>query len=70
MMKDSKYILTNKRKTSWNDLIKDFKQRHPNLAKHIIRWRPYDVMQILVYIDDGKTILFDGDLHRGWFHKE
>ena len=55
-------------KVTWRDVLMDFKQRHPNLAKMVVDYRPYDYGTIIVYLNDGQTMLYDYTTKRGRFH--
>lgn len=54
----------------WSELIKDFKRRHPRLAKQVTYWRPLDYMRILIYLDDGMMLEYDYLFNRAYIREE
>lgn len=57
-------------KITWIDIYKDFEIRFPNLSKEIHDWRPYDKYQIIVYMKDGRKLIYDYDLKSANFLNE
>ncbi len=53
------------KKVTWDDVFKDFKQRHPRTAKTVINWYPTDIGVITVVLSNRDKIIYDYDLHRG-----
>lgn len=47
------------KKISWKMIYKDFKQRHPNLAKKTVHYCPKDYLTIEIWLDDGAMITYD-----------
>ena len=47
------------RKLTWDGVYQDFRQRYPNLRKHVITYRPYDVMMIIIWFDDEISMVYD-----------
>lgn len=50
-------------KVTWNDIYKDFRRRHPNLAKQVCGWRPYGYAQVWIRLKNGSELVHDYDLH-------
>lgn len=50
-------------KVTWNSIYSDFRQRHPNLQKHVAYWRPYDYATIILYMDDNYKFTYNYDSH-------
>lgn len=51
-------------KVTFDAIYKDFRRRHPNLAKEVIHWKPRDVLKITIYMSDGMIIIYDYYEHR------
>lgn len=54
-------------KITWNQIFKDFKRRHPNLAKSAVNYRPSGFLKILVYFTDGSKVSYDFENAVGHF---
>ena len=52
------------KKITWDTIYQDFKQRHPHLAKDVIRWKPCGYLKITIYVIGGMELEYDY-----WFHK-
>ena len=50
-------------KITWKMILKDFKNRHPNLSKSVSYWCPYDYATILIYLKDGRKLTYNYDTH-------
>lgn len=50
-------------KVTWNDIYKDFRRRHPNLAKQVCDWRPYDYGKVLIILKSRSELVHDYDSH-------
>lgn len=46
-------------KIPWREIYSDFRRRHPNLAKKVLKWHPHDFLTILLYLEDGMKITYD-----------
>lgn len=55
---------------TWANIYTEFRKTYPNLRKHALHWRPYDVGQIILYLDDGFTMVYDYDLKKGFMLDE
>ena len=55
------------KKVTWDTVFKDFKRRHPNLAKMVTRYRPYKFLTILIYFCDGSKMAYDFSVSSGRF---
>lgn len=49
------------KKITWTKILDDFKQRHPNLAKQVCYWRPYNYATIQINLKDGMMLLYNYD---------
>lgn len=56
-----------KRKITWSDIFKDFKDRHPNLKTKAIDYRPSDYLTIMIIFSDGMKMEYDYFTHTGKF---
>ena len=56
-------------KVTWEDILVDFKQRHPSLAKNVIDFRPHGFGTIRVWFKDGTTMIYDHTTKRGLWDK-
>lgn len=52
-------------KVTWQQILDDFKLRHPRLGKTIVRWWPSDIGEITILLECGDHIVYDYDWHRG-----
>lgn len=50
-------------KVTWYEIYKDFRRRHPNLAKQVCDWQPYSYAQVKVTLKNGSELVHDYDLH-------
>ncbi len=48
-----------KSKVTWNDVFNGFKSLYPRLGDRVRDYRPYNYMSIVVYLDDGTTVVYD-----------
>lgn len=48
-------------KTTWEDILKDFKSRHPRLGQEIIYWYPSDYAEIIMELKNGKKLIYNYD---------
>ena len=46
-------------KVAWKDIYKDFRDRHPNLKKEIVDWRPYDFLTIMLQLSSGERLVYE-----------
>lgn len=56
--------IRDKGKVTFDAIYKDFRRRHPHLAKEIIHWKPHDVLKIKIFMFDGMIIIYDYWDHR------
>lgn len=40
-------------RTTWDIVWGDFKDRFPNMAKHVVKHKPYGFATICIWFDDG-----------------
>ena len=52
------------KKVKWVEVVKDFKERNPEIVKRIWYWCPYDFMTVLIYLDDGTKLTYDFTNHK------
>lgn len=57
------------KKVTWNDVYKDFRKRHPKMRKHTVGFQPYDFAEVVVYIDDGRKLIYNYDTKRSRLKK-
>lgn len=61
-------------KIPWKMILKDFKDRHPHLAKRIVYWCPHSFLTILLHIEGGEVMTYDYMKHKAtildgtWLH--
>lgn len=55
------------KKVTWTVIYRDFKRRHPNLAKMIMDWRPMGYATIQIWLKDGSLMSYDYDEHMAKF---
>ena len=48
-------------KITWDKIYKEFRKTHPEIAKEVLGFQPYDYATILVYLKDNKKISFNYD---------
>lgn len=51
-------------KLPWKHIYSDFRQRHPNLKKHVLHWCPHDYATIVLWMDDGVMFTYNYDMHQ------
>lgn len=51
-------------KVTWKDILADFKERYPRLAKEVCYWCPRDYATIQVNLKDGMMMSYNYDDHR------
>ena len=54
------------KKVTWKMIFDDFKNRHPNLSKQVVRYFPSNYLTIEVWIKDGLRIKYDYWEHKGY----
>ena len=54
-------------KLTWDKIYKDFRKRHPTLRKEVTYWHPYGFAKILLYLKDGRKMIYDYDPHMAKF---
>lgn len=54
-------------KLTFSDVYKDFKNRHPRLKKQVVDWKPHNAYQIKIWLNDGKTLIYDYYYHEAKF---
>lgn len=54
-------------KTTWKNVFEDFKNRHPNLSKYVVRWCPYDYGTIKLHLSDGEEAVYNITTHETKF---
>lgn len=52
-------------KVTWKNVFDEFKQRHPNLAKMVVEYRPHSYGMIVILFEDGKSMVYDYDAKCG-----
>lgn len=53
-----------KNKITWDDVYKDFKNRHPRLSKKVLGYFPYGYSTILLVFSDNVRMLYNHDKKR------
>lgn len=48
-----------KKKITWSEIYKSFRQSHPNLRKLIVRYEPRDYLTITIWFKDGSAMTYD-----------
>lgn len=48
-------------KITWDKIYKDFRTRHPNFAKKVLGFQPYDYGKIMLYFSEGEKMVYDFD---------
>ena len=48
-----------KKKTTWNDIYKEFRKLYPNRAKGSVGFQPHGYGTILIYFPDNKRVIYD-----------
>lgn len=46
-------------KVSWKKIYEDFCQRHPNLKKQVVSYKPFEFCAISIQMKDGSIITYD-----------
>jgi hypothetical protein len=54
-------------KVSWQSIYDDFRIRFPKLSKLALYYQPYNFMTIVVYLQNGDKLIYDGLYQRAWF---
>lgn len=54
-------------KVTWLMIRDEFKFRYPRFYKKMWHWQPYDISQIVVWLEDGKKFVYDHDYKMGCF---
>lgn len=52
-----------RKKITWDVIYKDFQNRHPNMKKRVVDWRPRCYATIMLYFDDGVLASYNYDEH-------
>ena len=47
------------KKVTWEDVLADFKKRHPTLRREVAYWSPYAFDEILIYVKDGRRLVYN-----------
>ena len=58
------------KKITWEVIYKDFRRRHPHLKKDVTYWRPHGYATIMLYLKDGRKMLYDYDSSRATFYHD
>jgi hypothetical protein len=51
-------------KITWQNILTDFKQRHPQLSKNITYWCPHGYATILIHLQDGLKLTYNYEEHK------
>jgi hypothetical protein len=54
-------------KVSWDDIFKDFKRRHPNLKKMVMRWEPFGFATVRIFLKDSAQLVYNYDTKQAKF---
>ena len=57
-------------KLTFEMIYKDFRTRHPHMAKEVVHWRPNDYMEIRIFLDDGMILRYSYWDHKATICKE
>ena len=49
------------KKVRWEDIYKDFKNRHPRLAKSATYWLPYAYATVIIFFKGGSRGIYNYD---------
>lgn len=49
------------KKVRWEDIYKDFRSKHPRLAKSVIHWQPYAYATVVITFKGGSKGLYNHD---------
>lgn len=52
-----------KKKLPYEDIMKDFRMRHPKLGKTTLGWQPHGYATIRIWLDKGMIIDYNYDEH-------
>ena len=61
---ESKESIQPAKKITFEDIFKDFGQRHPHLKKDALHWSPLGYMTIEICMKDGMLLKYDGEDHK------
>lgn len=61
------FNVARRKKFTYKDLYNDFCKNHPKLKKKILWWCPCGYMTIMLYLDEGVKLLYDGSTFRSKF---
>ena len=48
-------------KLTWNDVYKDFRKRHPTMAKRVLGYEPHSYATILLIFPDRERMTYNYD---------
>lgn len=52
-------------KRTFKMIYRDFRKKHPNLAKSVLYWHPYDLDEIALYLQDRSIMIYNDYTKRG-----
>lgn len=52
---------------TFGDILDDFKRENPNMADQIVGYRPHSHLKIMIWLKDGRILIYDYLNKRGRF---
>lgn len=62
--------MVKEKKLTFKQLYKNFRKRSPTMKKHLLGFQPYGYMSIVMWVDSGELLVYDGYENKSYFLKE